>query len=59
MEVLTNWKARRAGARITINATDEHGQPRKVVGVDLITVDDIGPLATCEDGKSYRLALAA
>lgn len=33
---LKNWKARRAGGRITITGFDEAGNPAKVVGVDVI-----------------------
>lgn len=33
---LTNWKARRAGGRITVNGTGPDGQPAKIVGVDVI-----------------------
>lgn len=33
---LTNWKARRAGGRITIVGFDLEGEPAKIVGVDFI-----------------------
>lgn len=33
---LTNWKARRAGGRITVNGTGPDGKPAKIVGVDVI-----------------------
>ena len=33
---IRNWKARRAGGRITINGFGEGGNPVKIVGVDVI-----------------------
>lgn len=53
---LTHWKAKRAGARITIAAKLE-GHPVKVVGVSAIEVTPHGVMATDKDGKSYRLAV--
>jgi hypothetical protein len=38
MHTLKDWKARRAGGRITVNGVDNAtGQPVKIVGVDVIT----------------------
>ena len=37
MHTLSNWKARRAGGRITVTGTDAvSGEARKIVGVDRI-----------------------
>lgn len=33
---LSNWKAKRAGGRMTIYGTDESGNGTKIVGVDQI-----------------------
>lgn len=42
---LTNWKARRAGGRITVTGTDAAtGQPGKIVGVDYIEPRVVGRL---------------
>jgi hypothetical protein len=35
-KTLTNWKARRAGGRITVTGTNKEGAPDKIVGVDRI-----------------------
>ena len=58
---LTDWKARRAGGRITINGTAPDGTPAKIVGVDVIVP---GPreaaycIATDKDGNEHQLAHA-
>lgn len=36
MHTLTNWKAKRAGGRMTVYGKDEAGNETKVVGVDYI-----------------------
>lgn len=58
MTTLTNWKARRAGGRITINATDKAtGRPIKVVAVDSIDGrSGKPPIATDKDGRQFELA---
>lgn len=58
MTKLTDWTAKRAGGRITINGTDaKTGEPRKVVGVDTITAAKAGksPVAVDKDGARYEL----
>lgn len=58
---LTNWKARRAGGRITVNGTLPDGTPGKIVGVDVIVP---GPreaaycVATDKNGVEHHLAHA-
>jgi hypothetical protein len=59
---LTNWKAKRAGGRITITGLDPQGHERKIVGVDLIegTAKSGGQTsnkitATDKDGKVHIL----
>lgn len=67
MEIVKNWKAKRAGGRITIYGENVAGQPRRVVGVDLIeaggaTVETdsrgerLVPVATDKNGARYALA---
>jgi hypothetical protein len=53
---LTNWKARRAGGRITVTGTGRDGQPTKIVGVDLIEPSPGGGcLAHGKDGIVHDL----
>lgn len=56
---LTDWKARRAGGRITVNGKDEQGKPAKIVGVDVIeprTLNGVaGIYATDKSGDVHRL----
>lgn len=60
---LTNWKARRAGGRITINGTDENGNAAKIVGVDVIEPGAVMHgtsayvIATDKNGETHRLAI--
>jgi hypothetical protein len=62
MDTLKNWKAKRAGGRITIYGQNESGQPARVVGVDVIDAPNINanghanPVATDKDGRRYALA---
>ncbi len=53
---LTNWKARRAGATITINGHSEHGEPRKIVGVTVIECGPHGFFAIDRTGTKHTLA---
>lgn len=56
MTVLKNWRARRAGGRITLTAVDAAtDQPIKVVGVDVIESTPDGVIATDKNGGTYRL----
>lgn len=56
MERLTNWRAKRAGGRITIYAKTPAGVDRRVAGVDLIEATDAdGIIATDKDGAKYLL----
>lgn len=57
---LTNWKARRAGGRITVNGTGPDGKPAKIVGVDVI--EPSAPShnfirAIDKDGTQHSLAI--
>lgn len=52
---LTNWKARRAGGRITINGTDPEGNAAKIVGVDVIEPFKGGVIATDKSGAIHKL----
>lgn len=59
MQTIIEWKARRAGGRITINGADHAtGEPIKIVGVDEIESGRSGgrPIATDKDGNRYELA---
>lgn len=58
MIIVSNWKARRAGGRITINGVTQDGNPIKIVGVDEIAAGKNGkpPIATDKDGTTYQLA---
>lgn len=60
MTRVKDWKARRAGGRITIIGTDadpDGGGPIKIVGVDLIEAGEAGkpPIATDRSGERYEL----
>lgn len=55
---LTNWKARRAGAAITINGHSEAGEPRKLVGVTVIECGPHGFFAVDRQGAKHTLANA-
>jgi hypothetical protein len=50
MDTLHEWKARRAGGRITI----EHSCG-KIVGFDVIQLEEGLVVATHKSGKKYRL----
>lgn len=54
---LTNWKARRAGGRITVTGTDENGKAAKIVGVDVIEPAVGFALATDKHGATHRLEI--
>jgi hypothetical protein len=57
---LTNWKARRAGGRITVNGTNAEGQPAKIVGVDVIEPSAPGHgfvKAIDKNGDEHSLAI--
>ena len=58
LPMLTKAIAKRAGGRITVNATGPDGKPIKVVGVDTITFPGGGKpaVATHKDGAQYHLA---
>lgn len=57
---ISNWKARRAGGRITITGLDKDGAEFKVTGVDTIAAGDSAgaatwPVATDKNGAKYFL----
>ena len=52
---LTNWKARRAGPRITVTGTGEDGKPAKIVGVDVIEPRGRLIVAVDKDGGEHIL----
>lgn len=62
---LTNWKAKRAGARITVTVTgtDENGNAAKIVGVDAIEPGAVlhgtsaYAIATDKNGATHRLII--
>jgi hypothetical protein len=57
MRILRNWKARRAGGRITISGVDAStGEPVKVAGVDAIEPGEDGPIAIHHEGERFGLA---
>lgn len=61
---LNNWKARRAGGRITVNEVDADGnyvngadgKPIKIVGVDVIQPRGGKIIATDKDGNEHTLS---
>lgn len=60
---LSNWKARRAGGRITVHGKDERGADAKIVGVDVIEPRTTGTfsrrtriVAIDKDGTEHELA---
>jgi hypothetical protein len=61
MTKIKDWKARRAGGRITITGidadTDGGGHPVKIVGVNVIEAGASGkpPTATDRNGETYEL----
>lgn len=58
MMKIKEWKAKRAGGRITITGVDAvAGGPVKIVGVDQIEAGKRGkpPIATDKDGTEYEL----
>jgi hypothetical protein len=55
MHTLTQWKARRAGGRITINGRELDGDPGKIVGVDVIEPRGGLIIATDKNGVDHRL----
>lgn len=58
MHTLKNWKARRAGGRITITGTDAlTGRDDKIVGVDFIEPAGHGCRAVDKHGAEHRLSL--
>lgn len=64
MQKITDWEAKRAGGRITINGRLDGGDPIKVVGVDTIRAARPagilgrrgGPIAKDRHGTEYELA---
>lgn len=57
MHTLTNWRARRAGGRITVTGKEADGTDGKIVGVDVITPRDGKIIATDKNGTEHALAL--
>jgi hypothetical protein len=60
---LFDWKARRAGGRITITGLNKDGDDAKIVGVDrILPTADAGESgyiwAEDKDGEKHRLMLA-
>jgi len=55
---ITDWRAKRAGGRITITGKTVKGEDIKIVGVDVIESRKVvvAPLATAKDGRTYELA---
>lgn len=56
MHTLKDWKAKRAGAGMTIYAKNEHGDDIKLVGVDQIVAAKPHPIATDKSGRTFALA---
>lgn len=58
MHTLKDWKARRAGGRITVNGKNaDNGLAQKIVGVDVIEPRDGKIIATDKDGQEHELAI--
>ena len=58
MMKLTDWSAKRAGARITVTGFNPDGHFVKVANVDVITAGEKGkaPVAVDKNGVQYELA---
>lgn len=54
---LNNWKARRAGGRITVYGKDADGNDAKIVGVDKIEPVKGTIIATDKNGTEHMLAV--
>lgn len=58
--MITNWKARRSGAAMTITGTEitlDGPKPITIAGIATIETNDCGPFATTADGE--RIVLCA
>lgn len=53
---LMDWKAKRAGAAITIEGVDRNGVAHKVPGVSEIRGEKTGVMATDRRGHRFELA---
>lgn len=53
---ITNWKARRAGGRITVTGS-AGGGPVKIVGVDVIEPRGGQVIATDKNGENHTLVI--
>ena len=54
---LFNWKARRAGGRITVTGKDSGGDAAKIVGVDVIEPRNGRIIAKDKTGEEHLLVL--
>lgn len=52
---LSNWKAKRAGGRITVYGVDENGRSTKIPNVDVIEPACGHAVATDKNGETHRL----
>lgn len=58
MHTLKNWRARRAGGRITVVGTEADERPGKIVGVDVIEPRGGRIIATDKHGTEHELLTA-
>lgn len=54
---LTNWRAKRAGGRITVYGTDSLGHAARVPHIDTIVPENGKVVATDKDGQRYVLTV--
>jgi hypothetical protein len=53
---LTNWTARRSGANMVLNGTNEQGEKVKITGVFLIKSGAAGLMAHCPKDQWHTLS---
>lgn len=57
MTRIKDWKARRAGAAITITGRTEDGKPIKLTGVESIEAGIPSPIASDARGECFELLI--
>lgn len=55
---LKDWKARRAGGRITVTGTDENGNDAKITNVEFVEPVRNHCRAVDKDGNEHHLSMS-